>query len=268
MTTTHLLSTALPSTLESDARPRVDAAGAAALAPLYHQIKEHITRHVVSGQWRSDHKLPSEPDLCAHFGVSHGTLSRVLGDLENQSLIVRRHGHGTFVAKPKFEGSVLGSYRNFRVGALPYDARSRLLQVVRLRATPDLQRLLQLGKRDSVYDVRRIQDMDGVAITLSTSYVPAALVPGLEKLDLEHEHFYGLLEQRYGLTFLRADEFIEPVLADELVARHLERGPTGRTCLLGRAAQLPGRRQARRIQASLHARRPLPLSNRNAMKCH
>ena len=192
------------------------------VSPLYHQIKENLTRQIVSGRWLSDHELPSEPDLCAHFGVSRGTLRRALHDLENQGLIVRRQGRGTFVAKPKFEGSVLGSYRNYRVGALPHDMLSRLLGIERKRASPDVQRLLQLGKREDVYEVRRIQFMEGVPITLSNSFIPTALAPGLHKTDIEHEHFYSLLEQHYGLAFLRAEEFLEPVLADDFVAQHLE----------------------------------------------
>ena len=192
------------------------------VSPLYHQIKENITRQVVSGRWLSNYELPSEADLCAHFGVSRGTLRRALGDLENQGLIVRRQGKGTFVAEPKFEGSVLGSYRNYRVGAVPHDQVSRLLGIDRLHASPDMQRILQLGKRDYVYEVRRIQFMEGVPITLSTSFIPAGIAPGLDKLDIEQEHIYGLLEQRYGLVFRRAEEFLEPVIADDVIARHLE----------------------------------------------
>ncbi|MBK7470158.1 MAG: GntR family transcriptional regulator [Burkholderiales bacterium] len=192
------------------------------VSPLYHQIKENITRQIVSGRWLSGHELPSETDLCAHFGVSRGTLRRALDDLGNRGLIVRQQGRGTFVATPKFEGSVLGSYRNFRVGALPHDPVSRVLGIDRKRASSDLQRLLQLGRGDYVFAVRRVQFMEGVPITLSTSHIPAALTPGLDKLDIEHDLFYGLLEQRYGLVYLRAEEFLEPVIADDFVAQHLE----------------------------------------------
>jgi GntR family transcriptional regulator len=191
------------------------------VSPLYHQIKENITRQIVSGRWKSEHALPSEPDLCSHFGVSRGTLRRALGDLENQGLIERHQGRGTFVAKPKFEGSVLGSYRNYRVGAVPHDAVSHLLGIERVRATPDLQHILKLGKRAYVYEVRRLQFMDSVPVTLSTSFIPAAIAPGLDKIDIEHEFFYDLLEQRFGLAFLRAEEVLEPVIADDVVAGQL-----------------------------------------------
>ena len=48
------------------------------LSPLYHQIKENITRQVTSRRWKSDHALPSGTDLFKQFEVSFG--------------IVRRHG--------------------------------------------------------------------------------------------------------------------------------------------------------------------------------
>jgi GntR family transcriptional regulator len=191
-------------------------------APLYHQITETLTRQIHSGRWRSNDELPSEASLCAHFGVSRGTLRRALDDLQRQGLIVRHQGRGTFVAPPKFEGSVLGSYRTYRGGAaLPHDPESRLLGIERRRASPDLQRLLGLGKRDEVFEVRRVQFMGGHPITVSASFLPAALCPGLDRLDLEHDHFYGVLESRYGLAFLRAEEYLEPAVADDYVARHL-----------------------------------------------
>jgi len=214
---------AQPETVDRESRLEgLDVLVPEVVSPLYHQIKETITRQIVSGRWRPGHELPSETDLCAHFGVSRGTLRRALDDLQNRGLIVRRQGRGTFVESPKFEGSVLGSYRNFTGGALPHDQVSRLLGIERRRASVDLQRLLQLDKRDYVYEVRRVQFMGGLPITLSTSFIPAALAPGLDKSDLEHELLYNLLEQRFGLVFLRAEEFLEPVIADEFVAQTLE----------------------------------------------
>ena len=46
------------------------------LPPLYHQIKEIITRQVTSGRWKSDHALPSGTDLFNQFEVSFGTVRR------------------------------------------------------------------------------------------------------------------------------------------------------------------------------------------------
>ena len=107
------------------------------LVPLHHQIKESLTLQIASGQWRPEDEVPSEAELCRHYGVSRGTIRRALADLENQGLVERRQGKGTFVARRKFEGSVLGSYTLYRSGTtVPHDPESRVLACERRTAPP------------------------------------------------------------------------------------------------------------------------------------
>lgn len=193
------------------------------LVPLHHQIKESLTLQIASGQWRPEDEVPSEAELCRHYGVSRGTIRRALADLENQGLVERRQGKGTFVARRKFEGSVLGSYTLYRSGStVPHDPESRVLACARRAAPPDIKRLLGLEGPAEVYEVERIQFMEGVPVTLMRSLIPTDLCPGLETIDLSQEHFYRVLEREFGLALLRAEEYLEPVLADDYVAGHLQ----------------------------------------------
>ncbi len=180
--------------------------------PLYHRIQLALADQIVSGRWAHGAELPPENDLCAHFGVSRGTLRRALAHLAMHGLITRHQGRGTFVADTKFEGRVFASYAAYRAGAVSHDS----WQVLKCEPRPapaDVRRLLDLKSAEPIYDLRRIQFMRGVPITLTTSYLPASLVPGLERQDLLTESLYVLLERVYGLVFLRAEETIEPVAA-------------------------------------------------------
>lgn len=188
--------------------------------PLYHRIQLALADQIVSGRWAHGTELPPENDLCAHFGVSRGTLRRALAHLAMHGLITRHQGRGTFVAETKFEGRVFASYAAYRAGAVSHDAWQVL--GCELRPAPaDIRRLLDLKAAEPIYDLRRIQFMRGVPITLTTSYLPASLVPGLEKQDLLKESLYLLLERVYGLVFLRAEETIEPVAAAADLAAQL-----------------------------------------------
>jgi DNA-binding GntR family transcriptional regulator len=82
--------------------------------PLYHRIKEDLSLQIRSGSWRPGLEIPSEAELCRHYGVSRGTIRRAVADLVQQGLVCRRQGSGSFVSQPKLEGSVLGSYRQYR----------------------------------------------------------------------------------------------------------------------------------------------------------
>ncbi len=189
--------------------------------PLYHQLTQALIDQIVSRRWPAGCELPSEIALCEHLGVSRGTLRRALADLARHGLVERRQGRGTFVAESKFEGSVLASYAFYRSGAIAHDVGSKVIKC-ELRPPPaELRRIFSLRKCEAVYELQRVQFMNGVPITLAASFFPASLTPGLEKKDLSKSHLYALLEADYGLIFLRAEDAIEPVLADISVAKHL-----------------------------------------------
>ena len=69
--------------------------------PLYLQLSSLIRRCISSGLLKPGDLLPSEAELCTRFGISRSTVRQALGELEEQGLILRRQGRGSFVAEPK-----------------------------------------------------------------------------------------------------------------------------------------------------------------------
>jgi len=192
----------------------------AGVIPLHHQIKEDLALQIRSGRWRPEEEIPSEADLCRHYGVSRGTVRQAIADLVQQGLIHRRQGRGSFVSKPKLEGSVLGSYRLYLKDA-PLDHRSQVIRCQLRSPSPEIRQILGMNRGEKVYQLERVRFVQAVPISLQVSYLPARLCPGLEEKDLSGEALYNVLEREYGVSFLRAEESIEPVLADEYVASHL-----------------------------------------------
>jgi GntR family transcriptional regulator len=188
--------------------------------PLHHQIKEDLALQIRSGRWRPEEEIPSEANLCRHYGVSRGTVRQAIADLVQQGLIHRRQGRGSFVSKAKLEGSVLGSYHLYRKDAA-LDHRSQVIRCRLWSPSSDIRRILGTNRGEKVYQLERVRFVQKIPISLQISYLPARLCPGLEAKDLSGEALYNVLEREYGVSFLRAEESIEPVLADEYVAGHL-----------------------------------------------
>ena len=66
--------------------------------PMYLQIMEQIRARIAAGDWPPGKELPSIRALAAALNVSVITVKRAYLDLENEGVIVTRHGKGSFVA--------------------------------------------------------------------------------------------------------------------------------------------------------------------------
>jgi DNA-binding GntR family transcriptional regulator len=68
--------------------------------PKHSQLRKAVLACIESGLLRPGHKLPSEQVLTARLGLSLGTVRRALEQLAVGHVVVREHGHGTFVTEP------------------------------------------------------------------------------------------------------------------------------------------------------------------------
>ena len=60
----------------------------------------HLRKEILSGRYTVGERLSNERLLADKFDVNRGTIRKALKTLEQERLITRRHGHGTFVTNP------------------------------------------------------------------------------------------------------------------------------------------------------------------------
>ncbi len=90
------------------------AASAGKRRPKYVQVSELLIREIKAGHWREGERLPVEADLAVELKVAVGTLRKALALLEDEGLLERRQGSGTYVKKPPKEAA----YQLFRLELL------------------------------------------------------------------------------------------------------------------------------------------------------
>lgn len=165
--------------------------------------------------------IPPERELCQRFGVSRMTLRRALDELAREGVVERHQGRGTFVAAPKIAQQLeMTSFSDDmrRRGMVP---GSRTLTLSRIAAGAPLGRRLDVSPRATVLRVRRLRLADHEPMAIETLHVPEDLVPGLDARDLTDTSFYDLLEDRYGLAILWAEQTIEPTVVNAEEAAEL-----------------------------------------------
>lgn len=69
--------------------------------PLYRQVADDITAHIMAGDWRPGDRLPSEQAMCERYHVSQITVRRALRELAYLGQVYSHHGLGWFVSMGK-----------------------------------------------------------------------------------------------------------------------------------------------------------------------
>ncbi|HET7388805.1 MAG TPA: GntR family transcriptional regulator [Nocardioidaceae bacterium] len=183
-------------------------------------------------------RLPTEGDLAAALGVSRMTLRQALGALESRGLVVRKRGRsgGTFVSRPRIECDLTGlpgfteqmRRANVRAGA-------RVVAADLVRADPVVAAALDLDRGGAVYQVVRVRSANREPLAIEETYLAERDFPGLTEHRLGGS-LYALMRRAYDLVPVSAQEWLEPVVADERQADLLETEPGSALMLVTRTA--------------------------------
>jgi GntR family transcriptional regulator len=210
-----------PAMRESQPAPALPPFRAEKLLPLHHQVHGHLAALIRDGAWPPGEALPGEPALCAHYGVSRGTLRHALQELARAGLIERHQGRGSFVRGPKREGAIAGDYRRFRAEGPPLDSGCQVISLRRAPAPAEVARILALPRGGLAWRMERLRTLQGEKAALQTSWLPAGLCPEFDRAQLAKRHLVDILRERWGVEFSHADEYIEPTVADAAIAARL-----------------------------------------------
>jgi GntR family transcriptional regulator len=105
------------------------------------QVKAHIKQQILDNAYEDD-RIPAEMDLAEELGVSRTTVRDALSRLENEGVIFRKQGAGTFVNRPglqiKSRLEEIWSYEAV-LEDHGYEPSTRILNVTVRQADPNAQ---------------------------------------------------------------------------------------------------------------------------------
>ncbi|HEX5145717.1 MAG TPA: GntR family transcriptional regulator [Conexibacter sp.] len=136
--------------------------------PLYFQLAEVLKERIEFGAWRPGHRLPSEKELIAEFGVSRTVIRPALALLESDGQLVRVKGRGTFVAQPKTGLAIEGLVRMLSRPASG-DAEIRVLSASEQDPEPGVAEVLT-PDADAICHATVVLHRDGRPIAICNSF--------------------------------------------------------------------------------------------------
>lgn len=173
-------------------------------------------------------RLPSEHDIVGRLEVSRATATQALRDLEQQGLVYRRQGRGTFVADtdPAIRSNASDALPSFSEDLRRAGRRTseRVIAAGIIPSPHDVSSALGLAAAEPVWRIERVIVSDGEAVVHLTSWLPTAMFGTLDPDAIEATSLYEELESDPGSPGRPrfADEHWSAASAPEKTASLLE----------------------------------------------
>lgn len=176
--------------------------------PLYYQIYRDLQYKICEGIYKPGSCLPRESDLEKIYGTSRAPVRQALGALENDGLVVRRQGKGTFVC-----GQVRSSPWLIATGFLKNYERfwerlsvKTLVISSRVPKNHNIIQFLQLKAGQETTYLIRLQYIDNKPAILLESYFSPRYSPQIFKDAGNFMSLKELLLSKFGTTIRHTHE--------------------------------------------------------------
>ena len=155
--------------------------------PAYQQIADDIRQRILDGVYQAGDKLPTESELMDEYGVSRIVIRGATTALQNEGLVDKRQGAGTFVReqrplRKRISGDLYGKRPTSSPMKRQTEAEGRRseweYQTRRTAATKAVAERLGIEPGNDVVRTTYRFFADDEPVMLSTSYEPHALIAG------------------------------------------------------------------------------------------
>lgn len=179
--------------------------------PRYVIIMENVQKKIQENNLKPKDKLPTEPELMEEFKVSRATVRQAMQELENDGIVEKVHGVGTFVAEGKMKIQMQGFF-SFSEEAKNNPGKYHT-QVLSFKKTSINSKMiyqaLELVEGSEVIEIKRLRSIDGEAVLLELTYIPASLHPDKLTRTFNYESIYDFIKS-CGVKKLKGVEKLNP----------------------------------------------------------
>ena len=190
--------------------------------PAYAQLADILRASISRGEYPPGHRLPAEATLAKAYGVSAMTARQAVSVLEEESLVRRVQGSGTYVRKVDVAASNFGLESFANVFADQDNLQVRIVKAS-VKKTPGLEKeALGLKPKDPVIAVERVILHQNEPFTLHASYTTFDPTSPTVEAMLDTVVLTGLIFQEGYSNFKRGSLRLMPALLEPREARLLK----------------------------------------------
>lgn len=183
--------------------------------PLHFQIRSIIKSELTKGLLADRHgKIPTEKKLSERFKVSRITIRAALENLENEGVVNRVRGRGTFINANRLEkwtGQLLGFAETIESAGFKPGAQT-LEYGIKKNLDSKIKEELQI---ESAWGIKRLRFADNYPIAVEHRYFPIDLGLEFEKNNLNKLLIYKYLEEKLDINLSDGKQTISALNANK-----------------------------------------------------
>jgi len=168
--------------------------------PHYLRIYGDLKAKIERGSFSPGERLPAQRELAETYGVTVMTMRQALQLLEQEEVVVMRHGLGTYVAPTRVRfglGHLLSLGQE--VASQGLEVQTRVLRRELLEPHPHDAEQLRLEPGDPVYLIERLRFLGLEPIMFQRSSLRPSLAELLDAVDLGQISLYAFLQEHVGI---------------------------------------------------------------------
>jgi GntR family transcriptional regulator len=182
--------------------------------PRYHQLKEILREKIRMGELKPGDLVPSERELGETYRISRMTARQAITELVNEGVFYREQGKGTFVTRSKITQqlmSLTGFTEDMR--ARGQQPSTRIIAARLCPADEMTAERLRVEAGQMILCLQRLRLADGEPLAIEFSHLAFKGCERLLEEDLELQSLYRLLETKFALPLMEAEQELEAGLA-------------------------------------------------------
>lgn len=190
--------------------------------PRYYQLKEILREKIGNGEWPEGSLIPSERELCEQYGISRMTARQSITELVKEGYLYREQGKGTYVSRPKITQQLMkltGFSQDMQ--ARHWKPGARVLSIEMWLSDEVIANNLRIKEGQPIFRLNRLRLANDEPLSLETTCINFIGCERLLDEDFEQNSLYALLNSKYGLPVIEAEQEMEAGLATDDEAKLL-----------------------------------------------
>ena len=194
--------------------------------PKYYQLAQILSDQIATGAIKPNDQLPTEDELSQRYNLSRGTVREAVRLLQNDGLVRRERGRGTFVSGIAQTSSLFSlmpfSEAMRRQNRIP---TTRVLKATTLPATTEVAERLAIKVGKPAIHIVRLRQADKEPVIYEERYLAHSLCPQLMDEDLAQNSIHTLIVFKYGVLLVKMTHTVEAGSLTAEQATYLQANP-------------------------------------------